>query len=581
MPGKLTILACEYLQGELERALQLDDYPDVVTGAYPGYCVRFPRGETARSPRALLDHLEQDHPTIILGGGCLDGLESLPGIKEDAGCLRTDQCQKLVAGEALVEHFLSQGAYLLTPGWLCHWRRHIEEWGFDQETARDFFKECTRSLVLLDTGTDADCRTRLEEFSAYLDLPGEVLPVGLDHFRCLLRTRVTEWRLEKEKKAGLESIALANLRTADYEMSFDLISRLVEAESEERAIDMMLELFTMLFAPAGIIYLSTAGKKLEARSRPGERLAGEADIRRLASLIEDYAWTEDGRGFRIRIFHEEETLGVLEFEEVAFQEYRDHYLNIALTLSRVCGLAIANARRREELQAVNRELEGYAHTVSHDLKGPLSGVVSSAELLLDLLENLDRPDRAAQLKEVARIMLVSAIKSVELIDDLLELASAGQAPRNVVRVEVEEVIRRVLEERAGLIEEKGLAVKTSEDMGTVYANPTHIYQLFSNLVGNAVKYNDNPEPRVAVERLREESGGRHRYLVCDNGSGIPPEDLGKVFDPFFKGERGGTGIGLAIVERIVKTYGGEIRAYNRDGACFEFTLRDHEPPAPL
>ena len=81
-------------------------------------------------------------------------------------------------------------------------------------------------------------------------------------------------------------------------------------------------------------------------------------------------------------------------EEVAFQEYRGHYLNIALTLSRVCGLAIANARRREELQAVNRELEGYAHTVSHDLKGPLSGVVSGAELLLGLLEDPSRPDRA-------------------------------------------------------------------------------------------------------------------------------------------------------------------------------------------
>jgi signal transduction histidine kinase len=578
MPAKLTILACEYLQDELRCALELDDYPDVAAGIYPGYCVRFPHGETAQSPRALLDHLEQDHPTVVLGGGCLDGIESLPWIKEDAGCLRTDQCQKLVAGEALVEHLLAQGAYLLTPGWLRHWRRHIEEWGFDRETARDFFQECTRSLVLLDTGTDPDCRIRLEEFSTYLDLPGEALPVGLDHFRCLVRVRVMDWRLEGEKKAGLESIALANRRTADYEMSFDLISRLVEAESEERAIAMVFELFTMLLAPDAIIYLSTAGRKLEAWSRSGEITAGEADIQRLASLVEDYAWTEDGRGFRIRISHEEETLGVLELEEVAFQEYRDHYLNIALTLSRVCGLAIANARRREELQAVNRELEGYAHTVSHDLKGPLSGVVSGAQLLLGLLEDPERPDRAVHLEDVARIMLVSAGKSIDLVDDLLELAEAGQEPRHVVRVEVGEVLRGILEERAGLIEEKGLTVRMSEDMGTVWASPAHIYQLFSNLVGNAVKYSDNPEPRVEVERLQEEGAGRHRYLVRDNGSGIAPEDLERVFDPFFKGERGGTGIGLATVERIVKTYGGEIRAYNRDGACFEFTLRDLEPP---
>ena len=93
-------------------------------------------------------------------------------------------------------------------------------------------------------------------------------------------------------------------------------------------------------------------------------------------------------------------------------------------------------------------------------------------------------------------MLVSAGKSIDLADNLLELAAAGQEPRHVARVEVEEVIRRVLEERAGLIEEKGLAAKFGKDMGTVYASPTHIYQLFSNLVGNAIKYNDNPEPWV-------------------------------------------------------------------------------------
>jgi signal transduction histidine kinase len=70
--------------------------------------------------------------------------------------------------------------------------------------------------------------------------------------------------------------------------------------------------------------------------------------------------------------------------------------------------------------------------------------------------------------------------------------------------------------------------------------------------------------------------------VRDNGTGIPPGDLDRIFTPFFKGrETGGTGIGLAIVEKIVILYGGAIRAYNDGGACFEFTLHDAsgEPPA--
>jgi len=75
--------------------------------------------------------------------------------------------------------------------------------------------------------------------------------------------------------------------------------------------------------------------------------------------------------------------------------------------------------------------------------------------------------------------------------------------------------------------------------------------------------------------LGDDEEGLHRYLTRDNGSGIAPEYLGRIFLPFVKGKTGETGIGLTTVEKIVAVYGGEIRAYNDNGACFEFTLKDY------
>ena len=79
---------------------------------------------------------------------------------------------------------------------------------------------------------------------------------------------------------------------------------------------------------------------------------------------------------------------------------------------------------------------------------------------------------------------------------------------------------------------------------------------------------------VLVSYQRNEALGRHEYTICDDGPGIPPEMLDKLFQPFVRGKQGGTGIGLAIVGKIVGVYGGTIRAANRGGACFELTLRD-------
>ena len=80
---------------------------------------------------------------------------------------------------------------------------------------------------------------------------------------------------------------------------------------------------------------------------------------------------------------------------------------------------------------------------------------------------------------------------------------------------------------------------------------------------------------LEVSCLGDDESGLHRYLVRDNGSGVPPEDLDRIFAPLFRGKAGETEIGLSTLEKIVKVYHGEIKAYKGNGARFEFTLQDY------
>ncbi len=229
----------------------------------------------------------------------------------------------------------------------------------------------------------------------------------------------------------------------------------------------------------------------------------------------------------------------------------------------------------EFLMQVNRELDAYAHTVSHDLKGPLSAIMLASDTLRLLLESQDASSSPnGTLREMASIISKYTAEAGTLIEDLLMLAEAGQVPMDVEEVDVGEVVSEVLEELKGKVAERGVRVLTSEDLGRIAASRVQVLQLFSNLISNAVLHNDSPEPVVEITYLGREEGG-HRYVVRDNGSGVPDEHLDNIFKLFYKGKDGGAGVGLATVEKIVQVYDGFIRAYNDGGACFEFCIKDH------
>ncbi len=232
-------------------------------------------------------------------------------------------------------------------------------------------------------------------------------------------------------------------------------------------------------------------------------------------------------------------------------------------------------RMAAELQRTTQELRQYDHTVSHDIKGPLASASLASGLLVEELAPKElRTSEGMPLSELADIIRRNIGNATVLIDELLLLAEAGQVPSEVEDVVVSEVVARSLSEHRPEIERKRIDVRVEEDLGTVRANPAQIYQLFSNLISNAVKHSAPSEPTFEIAYLGTAGDGAHSYRIRDNSAGIDPALLEHVFEPFTKGERGGTGLGLATVRKIVSVYGGAVTARNDGGAVIEFTLKD-------
>jgi signal transduction histidine kinase len=178
------------------------------------------------------------------------------------------------------------------------------------------------------------------------------------------------------------------------------------------------------------------------------------------------------------------------------------------------------------------------------------------------------------IEEMAAIIDRNIQKSTFLIEDLLDLAEVGQRPLEPARVEIGQVVREIIEERSAAIKSRNARVEADRDLGSVYASKTHMYQVFSNLIENAIKHNTSKKPVISIEYRGKGPDGGHSYRVRDNGQAIDPATADRIFKPFVAGPMGSRGIGLATVEKIVGVYGGCIELCDEEGPCFDFVIFD-------
>jgi PAS domain S-box-containing protein len=233
-----------------------------------------------------------------------------------------------------------------------------------------------------------------------------------------------------------------------------------------------------------------------------------------------------------------------------------------------------------DLETKNAELEQFTYTVSHDLKSPLVTIKGFLGLLR---EDLRAGDQVRVEQDMLRIEK-AANKMQRLLEELLQLSRIGRLVNPPEKASLEPLIREAVEQVSGRIEEGGVEVTVATEMPPVWGDRVRLLEVFQNLIDNAVKFmGDQPRPQVEIGARRQ---GRGEVLcwVRDNGMGIDKRYHEKVFGLFERLDNRveGTGIGLALVKRIVEVHGGRIWVESGDaapGSVFWFTLPGVDDPA--
>ena len=390
-------------------------------------------------------------------------------------------------------------------------------------------------------------------------------------------------------------------RLADNAMVLDLLGTLPGTMDEARVIAAIRDLFTMLCAPSHIVYVPFNGNQAGAlQCHPDGWTITPALKSFLADGAQLHAWSESDSGFLLRLEQNGETLGVMEIEGVAFPQYKSHYLSLALTIVRVCGLAIHNARTYERLRATisereraereivqlnaelkrriqqvestNKELEAFSYSVSHDLRSPLHGIDGWSHVLLEEYGGqLDTQGR-----EYLQLIRSETARMNGLIKALLDLARVSRNEMHSERVDLTALCREVEQELRTAEPARLVEVLVAPGL-LVQGDGVLLRAALQNLMSNAWKFTRDRTPGL-ITVGKQEQAGQTVFFVRDNGAGFDMAYAAKLFAPFQRlhsqKDFAGTGIGLATVQRIIHRHGGTVWAEGTvgQGATFFFTL---------
>ncbi len=340
----------------------------------------------------------------------------------------------------------------------------------------------------------------------------------------------------------------------------------------------------------------TPSALLNLSLRPGEGVAGWVAHHGQSIVVPNtyqdqrfFAGIDEQTGFQttsllavpLRVHYA--VIGVLEIVNKLQGDFNSDDLTLVETLAVSAAIAIDNAvlfdARRQlvnELKARNEELDAFAHTVAHDLKGAINNITGYADMVKDNYHRMSDEQRTLSLQMVSQ----SGYRMASVVDELLLLTSVRKM--EVVEMQVLDmasIVGHARDRLAYMTDASQAEIILPDEWPVALGYGPWVEEIWVNYISNAIKYGGKP-PRVELGATLQEDG-MTRFWVHDNGEGLVPEDQQRLFMPFerlhqLKGE--GQGLGLSIVRRITDKLGGQVGIESQpgQGSTFSFTLPSQE-----
>ncbi len=234
-----------------------------------------------------------------------------------------------------------------------------------------------------------------------------------------------------------------------------------------------------------------------------------------------------------------------------------------------------NKKLKEEIhlrEQLISDLSAFSHSVAHDLKNPISSVVSLSELLQDFID----PENETAV-DLLNSILISNEKMLQIVDELLKLASVSMQSIEYVKVDMKQIVEAVLFRLSKIIKESGAKISYPPSWPVIYSYPPWIEEVWANYISNAIKYGGTP-PIINLD-FESDKSDFIKFSIIDNGDGLQPEQMKKIFQDFVRvgsDKIEGHGLGLSLVKRIVQKLGGHVGVSSEhipgQGCKFTFSL---------
>lgn len=274
--------------------------------------------------------------------------------------------------------------------------------------------------------------------------------------------------------------------------------------------------------------------------------------------------------FRYRFIHR---TGIDMWAETRIVPILDEYGDLTSSLSVTIDVT-GPVQHQKEIENQNRDLEDFSYMLSHDLKAPVFTIKGMLNLI-----NEDFESEAKKLKEPLSY-INSAAKTIEtLVKGVLDYSKIKKESNVEENINLNEIFDNIKDDFHSQILQCNAEIFVEKDLPKVYADKLKVYQIFSNLFGNALKYRDRKrELKITISSEKLNNPRMHAIAIKDNGIGIPEDKLDAIFRPFQRinnEEIEGTGIGLACVQKLLEKVNGEISVKSTvgEGSLFKVLLR--------